>query len=478
MERAVIFAVVAISLLAVGIVAASVVNYASLNRTKEQGPFLVGVTYCGNSTAEAKVMVDRVKNYTNLFVLQSGPLMTDEASVREIGDYAVSCGLRFAAMFDPSASARRATWLGFAEQRWGDMFAGVYYDDEPGGKMLDAHQVTLYEGTSERITKYNHGSVSVYKKGLSITYMPNGDIFVNQQNIPSSNLTSQPTELPKRNSNATAYYSNGTITFRELGGDFFTMDNGTSLISQLKPRDEWLNAYPFPNCDAVAEKYVKSIQRTLEELNTQWSLHQSFPIFTSDYALYWWDYQGGYDLILAQLGWNNSVAQEIGLVRGAANLQGKPWGTIITWTYTKPPYLTSGNEMYEQMRMSYESGAEYVIIFNYAKDMEGPYGTLKEEHFEALELFWNDVVQNPAITHGGIKAEAAFVLPKNYGWGMRNPQDTVWGLWEPTAEAQQAWQPLQDAVAKYGLRLDIVFDDQAHPFDGKYSKVYYWNQTS
>jgi len=30
-----------------------------------------------------------------------------------------------------------ATWIGLAEQQWGDMFAGLYYGDEPGGIMLD-----------------------------------------------------------------------------------------------------------------------------------------------------------------------------------------------------------------------------------------------------------------------------------------------------------------------------------------------------
>jgi hypothetical protein len=78
---------------------------------------------------------------------------------------------------------------------------------------------------------------------------------------------------------------------------------------------------------------------------------------TSDYALYWWDYQGGYDTVFAQLGWNNTVAQEIGLVRGAADLQGKDWGTIITWKYMQAPYLPDGDEMFDQMKTSYKAGA-------------------------------------------------------------------------------------------------------------------------
>ena len=48
--------------------------------------------------------------------------------------------------------------------------------------------------------------------------------------------------------------------------------------------------------------------------------------FTSDYALYWFDYLGGYDNLFAQLGWNESVNQQISLVRGAATLQNKRLG--------------------------------------------------------------------------------------------------------------------------------------------------------
>ena len=50
--------------------------------------------------------------------------------------------------------------------------------------------------------------------------------------------------------------------------------------------------------------------------------------------LYWFDYLGGYDTIFAQLGWNTSVInQQIAQLRGAATMQNKDWGTIITWKY-------------------------------------------------------------------------------------------------------------------------------------------------
>ena len=37
--------------------------------------------------------------------------------------------------------------------------------------------------------------------------------------------------------------------------------------------------------------------------------------------------------MFAELGWNNSVAEQIALVKGAARLQDKEWGAMITWKY-------------------------------------------------------------------------------------------------------------------------------------------------
>jgi uncharacterized protein YxeA len=45
----------------------------SSDQVASKKPFYVGVTYCGASTTEAQQLIDKVKNYTNLFVLQSGP---------------------------------------------------------------------------------------------------------------------------------------------------------------------------------------------------------------------------------------------------------------------------------------------------------------------------------------------------------------------------------------------------------------------
>ncbi len=501
MKRKIVLSAVIISILLIGLIA--FIGYTNLSGNgKEKKPFLVGVTFGGNNTQDAKTLIDKAKNYTNLFVLQSGPLMRDKAAVMEIGDYAVSCGLHFAAFYESGVlfPAKDASWLEFAQERWGNMFAGVYFGDELGGKMLDANMV-LSQTPAETIIKMNNG------EGIRIGdlyYCTNGTIKVTKSSgsAPDTsffNTTENPNPEPFVSSNTIAdiiYYPDKSITIQEITSkvtyyqdyttnseeietNFYTMENGTDRIAQEETYEQILSKNPIPNVDVAAAKFTNKTQERIDDLINQWQLNErSFPIFTADYGLYWWDYQGGYDMVLAELGWNNTVAQEIGLVRGAANLQGKRWGTIITWKYTQPPYLTSGDEMFSQMRTSYECGAEYVVVFNYAEDMVGPYGTLQEEHFQALERFWNEVVQNPSVVHGGVKAEVALVLPKNYGWGMRRPNDIIWGLWNTNSTSEQIWTQLQDKLGQYGSKLDLVYEDSAYPVAGKYANVYSWNQTS
>ncbi len=505
MKRTLIISVAVILIVIVGL--ATVISYtASLNNKT----FYVGVTYGGNNTQDAKTLIDKVANYTNLFVLQSGVLKNNATAVNEVGDYAVAKGLHFAAYFDVLTSADKAEWVGTAKQRWGDMFAGVYLGDEPGGKFLDGDiYYTKVPGIT--VNKYKTGLVD-YRDGnyYYAKFHLDGTIEVQRENITSSSsadpTNSSLTIYMLRNTNTTTYQPNGTITVREtitnstskvntgglsyvhinaghsadetLKNDFYTMENGSNRIAQEETYQQVASKNPLTDCDGAANLFVNKTGASVADLKNQWNIREGdFPVFTADYGLYWWDYKSGYDMVLGELGWNNSVAQEIALVRGAANLQGKDWGTILTWKYTHAPYLADGDELFNQMKISYENGAQYVIVFNFAEDMSGPYGTLQEQHFQALKRFWNEVVQNPAEVHGGDKAEAVLVLPKNYGWGMRNPNDVIWGIWEPNGTSSQIWAQVQGKLDQYGLKLDIVYDDPAYPVTGKYGEVFYWNQT-
>ncbi len=380
---------------------------------KEPANFYVGVTFCGNTTAEAKLLIDKVKDYTNLFVLQSWAISNNETTTTEICDYAVASGLSIIVNFGINWSYSRVwtwqfSWLESAKQRYGDRFLGSYYDDEPAGHQLDYNWFNFF---------LNYSSYFEGRPHVSLLHQIFADLKDEMENV-----------------------------------------------TRPEPKDYDAEAAWFQMLFENNEG-LKSLEKA------------GIRTFTSDYVLYWFDYLGGYDVILAQFGWNNSYIQDIALVRGAARLQGKSWGAIITWKYTEPPYLASGEEIYNQMCTAYEAGAEYVVIFNYPQIEGNAYGALTDEHFEALEKLWVEVTHNPRDLTDAGKAEVALVLPRNYGWGMRHSEDWIWGFWGPDEKSPQIWEISRKLLSQYGTRLDIVYDDPAFPVEGKYPLIYYWNQT-
>ncbi|TSA57653.1 hypothetical protein D4R42_01175 [bacterium] len=431
-------------------------------------PFYVGVTYCGDSVYEAKQLMDKVKNYTNLFVLQSGTIQSQPDKINEICDYAVDSNLYFIVYFGSQHSNYRNNWLLTFNNQWNEKFLGVYFGDEPAGKMIDGTVNFWDDKTLSEIIKMEDGRVSKYLESNTVaTYYQNNTIkTIFREFFQQGNRTFI-------NSYYTTYYSNGTITaiLETPDNEITPIDNPSATYTY----EELLNLRPFQSYDETAEMFVELQQSNLlRGMRDYWNLTS----FTSDYALYWFDYLSNYDVLLAQVGWNNTLAQDIALVRGSANIQNKDWGAIITWKYNHSPYLDSGEAIYEQLRTSYETGAKYAVIFNYAENMTGPYGTLQEEHFVALERFWNELVQNSDVNQGSIKSEAVLVLPENYGWGMRNPEDTIWGIWGPDEKSPQIWELSRNLLEQYGLGLDIVYDDSEFPVEGKYGQIFYWNQTS
>jgi len=396
-----------VALILVVIILASVLVttelFGALSRQKmsfQQSGFHVGVSFGGNTTAQAKLLIDKVKTYTNLFVVQSGPVSVNETSLNEIVNYAVDSGLDvivFFGFFNPNYPWQ-IPWLDYAKQTWGTHFLGVYLFDEPGGQVIDQNQTAAF---NQLRTSYPS---AYYQHQIGINLTLNGT-------------------LPINNTDAASHFL--SILKAELG------------LNQLENR---------------------SIQS-----------------FTSDYALYWFDYRAGYDTVFAELGSNQSTTQAIALARGAATLQNKTWGTIITWTYSQPPYLVNGTEMYKQLTESYVAGAKYLVIFDYPQIPGNPYGILSDEHFEALQKFWNNI---PTLQVNS-KAEAAFVMPHDYGWGMRTLQDKIWGIWAPDFTSVQIWNTKEILLAQYGTRIDIVYDDAEFPVEGKmYQHVYFWNQSA
>ena len=367
-----------------------------------------GVSFCGNTAEEAQLLIDKTKDYTNLFVLQSGPISKNETATNEVCDYAVDAGLDvivFFGWFDPDYPWQ-IPWLDFAKDRWGDDFLGIYLFDEPGGIQID------YDWSY---------------------------IFHHIKNV------------------APEFYQTIEDYIQESADQTVIRD-----YEEAKKR--------------YLEYLIAHIQ--LDEL-----INRSITSFTSDYALYWFDYLSGYDTIFVQLGWNHNIQKHIGLCRGAANVQQKDWGTIIVWNDRNPDLdinngtYKTGPEMLYDMLVSYEAGADYIIIFDYPTNPPGnPYGILIDEHFEAMQKFWNYMQQKPE-EYGKTTGQAALVLPENYGWGMRRIDDKIWGYWGPDDLSPQIWTLCHKLLAQYGLTLDIVYDDPDFPLEGVYQEIYYWNYT-
>jgi hypothetical protein len=386
-----------------------------------QESIYIGVSFCGNTTTEAKLLVDRVKSYTNLLCcnLQAWRISQNETAVYEICDYAVAQGLKIIVNL---GAYYEDTWswqiqiLKNAKERWGNQFLGVYYSDEPAGLQLDYNWTDFAENMTEFFEKYPVNS-----------------------SIPIS-------ETP-------ALYQ----MYLKL------MD---AQVNGTKPQDYNLEAKLFLD-------YFKHDPGFIDLKSTD------LKIFVSDYVLHWFDYLAGYDVVLAQFGANSSYIRDIDFIRGAANLQNKDWGAIITWKYSEPPYLDTEEEIHQQMLAACAAGAKYIIIFNYPQIEGNPYGVMQPEHFQALERFANDVMDTAKLrTFSDLsKAEAVLVLPTNYGWGMRRSDDIIWGYWQPDGNSVQIWDNFCKLILRYGISLDIVYDDPVFPVAGKYAHVYYWNQT-
>ena len=141
-----------------GIILGSVV-LGLLNHSSDPRPFYVGVTYCGNSAEDAKLLIDRVKDYTNLFVLQSGGLQRYPDVINEIGDYAVLSGMNFMVSFGSQSQTMLESWLETNEELWGDKFLGVYFGDEPAGKLLDGYMTVAYDALGNS-TNFGEGMIN------------------------------------------------------------------------------------------------------------------------------------------------------------------------------------------------------------------------------------------------------------------------------------------------------------------------------
>jgi hypothetical protein len=255
-------------------------------------------------------------------------------------------------------------------------------------------------------------------------------------------------------------------------GLYYLDESGGKQLDQV-PLWKVINN-PVNYSDAGAQ-FNKNVSRSVNWFRSGYSNWTDISLFMSDYALYWFDYKAGYDVILTQLGWNYSRQLNVALCRGAAAVQDKEWGAIIPWTYTEPPYIENGTELYKDMVLAYDNGAKYIIVFD--SNEEYTQGILKDEHLAALKQFWHYAQDNPR-NEVPQEERVAYVLPKDYAYGFRGPNDKVWGLWEADDFAYEQSVAINDLLVKYGSGLDIIYGDGSTPNSTNgYQQIIYWNQT-
>jgi hypothetical protein len=345
-----------------------------------------------------------------------------------------------------------------AEQDLPDLFLGVdvaYENLAEIRKLID--EVSSYTnlfvigctGITYDYTKLNETCQYVYDKGLS---------FIIYCEIPPR--IEWLTEAKERWKDRFL----GLYVFDEVGG------------RQLDLRELWVTVLKADNYTDAGSQFIDGINWSLNRFKRNYTNSTTFPLFTSDYALYWFDYKAGYDVLLAQFGWNYSRQLNVALCRGAATVQNKDWGVMITWTYTAQPYIESGEELYEDLILAYENGAKYIVVFDSNKDYTS--GILGEEHLEALKQFWQYAQDNPR-ENDPIGDRVAYVLPKDYGYGFRGPNDKIWGLWEADTLSNELCIALGNLIEKHGTKLDIIYDDGLELSNiYAYKELIFWNGTS
>ncbi len=112
--------------------------------------FYIGVEYAyADNTAQLKALVDKVKDYTNLFVIGSIAISFNRTALDESCDYITQQGLNFIVFFTGidrynwTGNYTIRDWMADAQQRYGDKFLGVYKIDEPGGNQIDQGNSTI-----------------------------------------------------------------------------------------------------------------------------------------------------------------------------------------------------------------------------------------------------------------------------------------------------------------------------------------------
>jgi hypothetical protein len=286
------------------------------------------------------------------------------------------------------------------------------------------------------------------------------------------------TDDPRYPTNSWLQYANITYGDKFIGIYFYDEAGGKQLDQAKYPAVTQAADY-----NDAANQYVSIMNWWLGN-NSLFSTHRlvnndDYKFFTSDYALYWWDYQSGYDVVFAEFGerggnWTYSRQLNVALCRGAATMQNKEWGIMITWSYIEPPYMESGMKLYNDMVLAYQNGAKYIVVFDTNENWTQ--SVLQPEHFGAMQMFWQYVQENPR-TENQVSLRTAAVLPENYAYGFRGPTDRIWGLWSADDLAINVSTHVIGLLETYGGSLDLIYPSPNQEAAG-YREIIAWNSST
>jgi hypothetical protein len=250
---------------------------------------------------------------------------------------------------------------------------------------------------------------------------------------------------------------------------FYVMDEPGGRQLDGTQTYTWNNQTGQPSSyNEAASMFTNGISRFLSYQRSP----PNYKTFTSDYALYWYDYKAGHDTVWTELGGNYSQQINIALCRAAAAANNKDWGAIITWSYSNYPWIENGTQLYDDMLLAYDNGAKYIVVFD---SNENGGSILQQEHLDAMQRFWNYAQNNQPKSNYPKSERTAFVLPNAYGFGFRWPTDHIWGIWQPDALTSNITLSVGTLLNQYGEKLDIVYDDDLKTGNNGYNQLIYWN---
>jgi hypothetical protein len=124
------------------------------------------------------------------------------------------------------------------------------------------------------------------------------------------------------------------------------------------------------------------------------------------------------------------------------------------------------------MMLAYDNGAKYIVVFD--SNYNHTAGSLNPEHFQAMQQFWQYIQHNPRKS---IPADqrVAYVLPKDYGVGLRWRDEKIWGLFDADNVSTRLYDDAHSLLKRYGANLDIIYDDDISFHDLEYGEVIFWD---